>query len=736
MEILTNQAIEIIKGDLIGNFRVGGMDDHFVYLCIIDLEKSPFPINKRGLKPKNGNNSFENTTNIIPIRHKQIAELVEKNFLVDAEYKFRLSNRALSDNELHKDMIDENEKIMELCLSTTKRLEYLSRDHDLAGLFNEIKKTHGCSKTRIYDLYYKLVRHGFSRDSLIPDFHMCGGRNQPRTADDGKKKPGKKSAAHKYAILNGLEPPPEYGMTSEWKEKILRSWKRFNGAQLSFEELYINIIKDEFNPEIKNLQLTKDGLKFAKIPSRPQVRYCINNNVDKIVLLQAKTTPRHFKMTKSARLGVSFEGRPYPGHTYAIDSTILDIYLLNSTRTHIIGRPVLYLLVDVFSGAIVGFYLTLHGQNWESVKVALFNTLYNPLKMASILGMDRYLNPFSFCPGVPIIIMTDRGEYLSKGALHTCQILQVEQNIVEAYRGDLKGIIEVQFHHIKSEYYFTPGTHFSPREELELRRSNPLNAKYTLYEYAKIIYSKIYQYNLTANISWRMTDEMHSMGVKNHPAALWNWGFESGLAPREYTPEDKLIQTLLPQYNASVNENGIILNGRFYADQDNEMDVRLATLSNRNTQKIDIWTHPANIQNVWTTQGMEYGMRSIPQNHKDSSYVSEDEYEDLKFHRTLKEDGENLDKLAIKVEGNEYRQDVTDTAIKASNAVHAVTPLSNKDMKEHRNAEKTHSVVPIANESINLDATPNPPVKTESAAPKPKSNFDDFLKNVLGDHDD
>ena len=47
-----------------------------------------------------------------------------------------------------------------------------------------------------------------------------------------------------------------------------------------------------------------------------------------------------------------------PGSRFEIDATIADLYLVStSSRRNIVGRPIIYLVIDVFSRMIVGFYI-------------------------------------------------------------------------------------------------------------------------------------------------------------------------------------------------------------------------------------------------------------------------------------------------------------------------------------------------------------------------------------------
>ena len=54
-----------------------------------------------------------------------------------------------------------------------------------------------------------------------------------------------------------------------------------------------------------------------------------------------------------------------PGSIYQIDATVADVYLVSQfNRNWIIGRPVVYGVIDVFSRLVTGIYIGLEGPSW------------------------------------------------------------------------------------------------------------------------------------------------------------------------------------------------------------------------------------------------------------------------------------------------------------------------------------------------------------------------------------
>ena len=77
-----------------------------------------------------------------------------------------------------------------------------------------------------------------------------------------------------------------------------------------------------------------------------------------------------------------------PCHQFEIDATIADIYLVNGySRRMLIGRPVVYVVIDSFSGMIVGLYIGLEGPSWNGARQALFNAFTSKVEFCATNGV-------------------------------------------------------------------------------------------------------------------------------------------------------------------------------------------------------------------------------------------------------------------------------------------------------------------------------------------------------------
>jgi hypothetical protein len=241
------------------------------------------------------------------------------------------------------------------------------------------------------------------------------------------------------------------------------------------------------------------------------------------------------------------EEGPYPGALYQIDAAIGDIYLVNDFyRERLIGRPVIYIVIDTFSRFITGFAVTLEGPSWMGARLAL---------------IDAFLN-HGYCEA----LIGDNGEIKSYNANSLVNPLGLRVANATAYRPDWKAIVERNFRTIKNEYiHFVPGA-VHPRRafrHLDYR----FEARLSLNGFRGLMSKCVNYYNNKHRIEdYPMSMDMITKKVKPTPRAIWEYGTThlSGLLAG-VEDEEKLRITLLPKGRASVHKGeGIYYKGLMY----------------------------------------------------------------------------------------------------------------------------------------------------------------------------
>ncbi|WP_374514451.1 hypothetical protein [Niveibacterium sp.] len=440
----------------------------------------------------------------------------------------------------------------------------------LATLINEAQKL-GASKSLAYDIFSLLCRYGFFEHALRPRKDRCGAPGVLRPcgeAERPRKKAGRKTANQRQTLRRGLVAEPEQpGMTSDWRRRILAADSRINQPKPKWPARCLRILESSFVTRYREEdgRLIPAEMPLGSYPSRSQIKHVLTRELPLLMRIAEKTTKGHFARSHRGLHGRAWKGVSGPGHTWAIDSTVGDIYLRSSVdRSWIIGRPIVYTIVDVWSTAVVGFYVCLEGPSWDMAKLALFSAAADPHLIATLWGYTPILslNP---APTLPVSLLCDRGEYLSKAARQTGIKLIPDLAYAPPYRPDLKGSVEV-LHRIAKDtmFGFAPGAIDARREEYELRRFRPDDAAFTVKEFVAYLYSQYTEYNLTADREVRLDAHMHAQGVVPSPSGLWRWGHAMAIGVQRAMPPALLITELLPEGLARVRRDAVRMLQRDY----------------------------------------------------------------------------------------------------------------------------------------------------------------------------
>lgn len=585
----------------------------------------------------------------------------------------------------------------------------------LGGLVHDAIKTSGLSRPMIYKVFSLLCRHGFSERSLSLAHHRCGAPGQLRPCDPGgRQKAGRKTIKQQIARLGGsVVRSDQPGMSTNWRELILAADRSIKSPKPVLPQRITIIIDSSF---ISRYQQDPDGklvpidLKLGDYPNRRQIRRVLEREIPRLQRVLEATTKGHYERALRGLRGYSWQGVAGPGHTWAIDSTVGDTYLRSSiNRAWIIGRPIVYIIVDVWSTAIVGFYVCLMGPSWDMAKLALFCAGSDPTLIGTLWGYEPVLS-LDPAPSLPAVLLCDRGEYLSKGAKQTGIELLPSSGYTPPYRPDLKGLVEV-LHRIAKDrqFHFIPGAIDARRAEYEMRHFNPNTGALTVREFVHFLDVIFTEYNLTANREHRLDAHMRAAGVFPSPAGLWHWGHIAGIGFRRVVSKTDLVTELLPRATARIQRKGIFFAGRHYESEFAEQAQWSA-----HARAFGGWDMPCNyfpgtVSRIWTPKPEGAGLLELRLSDYStaSPELTMDEVADAEaFHMidaAAREHASNLDKLAALKKTNE----IVDTAKRLTKEALAEASGAKPTLTEARAMEREpgadESPPPIANGITPID---------------------------------
>lgn len=516
-------------------------------------------------------------------------------------------------------------------------------DHGIGGLVKQAQEDTGASRALVYKCWSLLCRWGISETSLMPQRFKCGAPGVMRPCDPGgRKKPGRKTNKQRVSLAYGVTLDPDQpGMSSEWAAAIRAADKQIPTPKPRWPERCLRITNSAFCSKAKeeNGKLILVTPEFGQYPNDSQIKHVLIYGVSRLQRLLDRTTRRHFERALRGLVARNWQGVAGPGHTWAIDSTVGDIYLRSSVdRAWILGRPIVYVIVDVWSTAVVGFYVCLTGPSWNTAKVSLFNAVADPELLGELWGYQPILtlNPL---PTMPYALLCDRGEYLSQGHRHTAVKFLPLTSYTPPYRGDLKGLAEV-LHRIEKDkqYPFIPGAMDFRRQELELRKVNPEDCVLTLREYVHYLYELFTECNLTADRRHRIDAYMQAAGVFPSPAGLWRYGHDMGVGFRRHIDHAEFITELLPPSTARVRRDAVRHAGNDYMSPEVQGAEWTAVARNFGGWDIPVNYYPGSLARIWTPNPTAGGLLDlhIADESRGSADLSFEEWSDVLADQTMK----------------------------------------------------------------------------------------------------
>ncbi|MBU5349137.1 DDE-type integrase/transposase/recombinase [Paenibacillus lautus] len=448
-------------------------------------------------------------------------------------------------------------------------------------IINEVSEKYNVSKTLIRHNLRKYWQRGMTLNALLPDFPKCGGKG--KTRDGLGKKLGRQNQESQLdPTLAGINITEK--IKRDHFRKAIQRWYNKRDKRTLFE-VYELMLRAYYKAGID----AEEGIILKLEHERPTFRqfyYWYRKERDINEEYRKRYGQRKVNLKFRALEG-TFDGQSFgPGSLYQIDATIGNIYLVNrKNRNWLIGRPVIYFVVDVFSRLIAGLYVGLEGPSWIGAALALENAASDKVEYCKRFGID--ISPEEWPSfGLPERLTTDRGEYVGNKPSHLIKTLNVKLEHLPAYRPDWKPFVEKQFD-VSNETYirWLPGAileRMNERGEVGTKMENLLDIS----EFETILIEYVRYHNKHYMTTYRRNDAMIADDVKPTPNELWLWGRKNSLGSLSYVSKDELRMNLLPSRKSRFTASGIKFNKDLYTcDTAEEESWRFRA---RNGEKLDV----------------------------------------------------------------------------------------------------------------------------------------------------
>lgn len=298
-------------------------------------------------------------------------------------------------------------------------------------------------------------------------------------------------------------------------------------------------------------------------PTYEQFKFHFYKMIDVIEARRA-ADPRRYALEHRPLTGTATQETWGPGSRFLIDATMADIYLVSRDNPNrIVGRPVIYVVIDVWSRLIVGLYVAIEDASWTSAMMALSNAACSKVSYCADHGIEITEDDWP-AANIGARLLSDKGEVDGKNAANLVTYFNRSLEAAQAYRGDAKGLVETQFNTLQVKF----GEHVPGYVHKDFtKRGGPdyrLDATLDIDAFTAQMIDLVLTRNSKTLRGYDRDQGMSADFVKMSPIELWHWGIQHRSGRSQAWPAEYVRFRLMPTAHVTVDANGISFQGRSY----------------------------------------------------------------------------------------------------------------------------------------------------------------------------
>jgi hypothetical protein len=587
----------------------------------------------------------------------------------------------------------------------------------------EISSESGLGKTKVKKILTRYWQRGMNKNAMLPDYANSGGRGKSKTLRSTKiGRPRKITVDGEYR--EGINITEEVKI--QFEHAINKYYRKSNGYSL--KDVYNFILRDFYSDRFKeNGSIQYRVWESNRIPSYHQFYYWFKKLEDPKKDITLRKSAKEYELKHRPILSNSKIETNGPGTRFQIDATIADIYLVSAfDPNRIIGRPVIYAVVDVYSRMVTGIYVGLEGPSWIGAMMALDNMVADKVDFCKQYGIEIIKEQWA-AYHLPEIIIADRGEFEGYMVAGLINNLNIKIENTTAYRGDLKGIVERKFRTINGKIkQKAPGAiqkEYRERGDRDYRLDATLNLK----EFTAIVITMILQHNHKIIDKYPMEKEMITDNLVPTPVNLWDWGIKNRKGRLRTIDRNILRLNVLPKGNATITRAGIKFKNLLYGSKRAIEQQWYAKLKNK---RISIVYDPRHLEKIYIPEdnGLDYETCVLLE---PSEQYKMDFLEDVVFYQQLRnelEEQERSKQIQLTINADTMMEQIIKTAKgkKKSKVYKSVSKKEKLDaIRDNKGQEKQ-----LNRQEEKFDLSPSNEIKdtevivleTKKEKPQSKSN--------------
>ena len=452
-----------------------------------------------------------------------------------------------------------------------------------------ITEEHGIAKSNLYGYLDRYWRSGKTKNAFLPKYHNRGGKGVVRQSGS---KIGRKAAGT----------APGKALTTKDHANFAAAIKKYylNRNKLTLKDVYEKLLADSYTKPRSDKSGQIELLPVSELPSLRQFRYWYTTKRNVITEQKKRDGEKAFELTGRSITGKANYGIMGPGAQFQIDATVGDIYLVSQfDRNNLIGRPVLYFVIDAFSRMVTGMSVGLEGPSWGGAMTTLVNMATDKVAYCKEFGVEIDESEWP-CRHVPTSLLGDRGEMESRNADNLANMLGIRIVNAPPYRADLKGFVEQYFRTINTKTAaLLPG---SVKPDMTKRGGHDyrLDATLDIRQFTEIIIKCVLHYNKYHYMDYfEKSTAMISDQVEAIPIKLWDWGIQHISGALRSFPEEQVRLAVMPSAKGSITERGIRFKGLFYTCDKAVSELWFEKARAKKSWQVDVLYDPRDMANIY-----------------------------------------------------------------------------------------------------------------------------------------
>ena len=505
-------------------------------------------------------------------KHCSMVQLNSKKTVIDVESTREVFARIYGENLLVNDDLP-------MIVVDRSRLseKELARYERLSGFFVEVEKLYGpdykelgkksfkpelgdlaskfcISRTSMYRYIDKWLKNGLNVDALInKNIISPTNRNKEYSARPGRV--GKSN----IILDDTLKAHFEQGRELWMKNKIATKSDAFD---VILAMHYSDIVDNK--------------LVLWPQSERPTLKQFYNYMDTRVTKTEAEiraTSEREFA-NDSRPFNHTPRGKDLaPGSLLEFDAMELPFNIVSQfNKERNVGKPILYMLTDVYSHCIVAFHVGFDNNAVLGMTNCYANLIDNRKFVLELHGIEDFNLDSWPTPFLPSASLCDHGsDFVSDEHSRICMELKIRKELARPGMGSLKGLIERSF-----GLFMQLTAPLLYKHGLIERRHDSTHKKDAelMIEDAYAIAIRFLEWrNTTPMKHYRMSVDMVREGIEPSPIEIWNYGVARYGKPFQVNPVNQLplLFKLMPSKRATITREGIILNNLVYQNEKPEI---------------------------------------------------------------------------------------------------------------------------------------------------------------------